>query len=339
MTRTEPTTVTELLARGLAAGEAASAVNADFRIYSLPPKRVNRLRILLGIADETRTTVVPRPFAHATPPAALHPGPGDGLEWFTFSALQHRAFRRSGQSEARTEAWTELAQLDPPIRSRIGTRIALTNLRNGLRPPQSGQDNPHYFDDIAMVRALAAVGEYAVDAASAVDAAVADAQITHSQDGLWCARATAVLFIALLDGAAPADAVARAVDSLPAGSWSRRVAETSLAVAAESRGALDRARRLSVEVGDWIYSYPIAAPETLGFLLAHIASASTADELLLGALAQPRNAAALPALAGAAAAVVFGTEWMPEALRWQPLVLTGLCIPNFAGRSVEDLLS
>lgn len=344
MTRTDPltntaaVTATDLLARGIAAGEYASAVNADFRIYSLPPKRVNRLRILSKLADDTRTTVVPRPFAHSAPPAALHPGPGDGLEWFTFSAVQHRKVRLSGDEGARTEAWTTLAHLNPPIRSRIGTRLALTNLRNGLEPPQSGHDNAHYFDDIAMIRSLAAVGEFAPDTEAAVEAAVADAEITHSLDGLWCARATARLFTALLEGAAPADAATLAAKSLPEETWSRRVAEASLAVAAQSRGALDRAQRLSVEVGDWIYSYPIAAPETLGFLLAHVSTAATADDLLLGALAQPRNAAALPALAGAAAAVIFGTEWMPEAVR-QPMVLTGLCIPEFAGRSVEDLLS
>ncbi|MCI0157096.1 ADP-ribosylglycohydrolase family protein [Leifsonia shinshuensis] len=330
--------MTVLLGQGIAAGESASALNADFRIYALPPKRVNRLRILSRLADETRTTVVPRPFAHATPPAALHPGPGDGLEWFTFSAVQHRRVRLSGDPRMRIEAWKTLAHLDPPIRSRIGTRLALTNLRNGAEPPQSGHDNAHYFDDIAMIRSLAAVGEYADDADAAIEAAVADAEITHSLDGLWCARATARLFSALRDGAAPLDAALLAAETLPEGTWSRRVAEASLAVAGGTQGALERARRLSVEVGDWIYSYPIAAPETLGFLLAHVSVASTPDDLLLGALAQPRNGASLPALAGAAAAIIFGTEWMPSAVR-EPMLLTGLCIPEFAGRAVQELLS
>lgn len=326
----------ETLVRGIAAGESASWMNADFRIYSLPAKRVNRLRILSTLADETRTTMVPRPFAHATPPAALHPGPGENLEWFAFSSAQHLAEASVGADPY--AGWIALANTVPQIRSRIGTRIALTNLRNGLRPPQSGHDNPHYFDDIAMSRSLAAVAVFLGDEQRVLAGATADAVVTHSLDGLWCARATALLFSRLIDGEAPADAARSAAASLPDQTWSRRMAETSLAVAAEGAGPLDRARRLSIGVGDWVYSYPITAPETLGFLLAHVSAARSADDLMLGALAQGRNAASLPALAGAATAVIFGTEWIPSDLTLDQLRLTGITIPDFAGQAVSAYL-
>ncbi|WP_223623273.1 ADP-ribosylglycohydrolase family protein [Microbacterium sp. EST19A] len=328
------TPLIELFTRGITAGEAGSPMNADFRVYALPPKRVNRVRILAKLGDDDRTTTVPRPFTHAAPPSVLHPGPGENLEWFAFSARQHA--RDLGLTE-----WRELAELeadpDSGLRVRIGTKLALQNLRKGAEPPQSGHDNAHYFDDIATVRALAAVAVHG--SAGAVDAAEADAAITHSLDGVWCARASAALFGALIDGASAADAVGLAVAQLPDDTWSRRMAESSLRVAAEAKGPMDRARRLSTQVGDFVYSYPIAAPETFGFLLAHVATAASADDLLLGALAQPRNAASLPALAGAAAAVLFGEDWIPEGLEADGIRLTGLGIPSLAGRTVAEVVA
>lgn len=327
------TALIDLLTRGIAAGEAASPMNADFRVYALPPKRVNRVRILAKLGDDDRTTTVPRPFTHAAPPSTLHPGPGESLEWFAFSARQQSC--DLGLTE-----WRALAALeeDPEggLRCRIGTKLALQNLRRGAEPPRSGHDNAHYFDDIATVRALAAVAVRGSD--EAVEAAAADASVTHALDGVWCARATAALFVALVGGADAEAAVQAALAELPEQTWSRRMAEAAIAVAADSRGPMDRARRLSTQVGDWIYSYPIAAPETFAFLLAHVANARDADDLLLGALAQPRNAAALPALAGAAAAVLFGESWIPEGLAAAELRLTGLGIPAFTGRTVREVV-
>lgn len=327
------TTLTETLVRGLAAGDASSAMNADFHIYSLPPKRVNRLRILSRYADETRTTNVPRPFAHANPPALLHPAAGEALEWFSFSLRQ---LQSSSDEKDRIAAWLELAEVDPPIRARIGTRAALLNLKRGLTPAQSGNDNPHYFDDLAMVRVLAAVAAFPQDPQTALGAATADAEFTTAADGLWCARATARLFSLLAEGDTPREAVASAIELLPDETWSRRIAESSLEAAAASNGPIERARRLSIDVGDWIYSYPTAAPETLGFLLAHVASARNADDLMLGALSQPRNGATLPALAGAAAAVMFGTDWIPADLTMASIRLSGIAIPHYRGQRVAN---
>ncbi|WP_260609578.1 ADP-ribosylglycohydrolase family protein, partial [Streptomyces sp. WAC 01325] len=40
-----------------------------------------------------------------------------------------------------------------PLRARISVRAGLGNLATGLRPPATGHDNPHYFDDAACIRA------------------------------------------------------------------------------------------------------------------------------------------------------------------------------------------
>lgn len=319
------------LAAGIIAGEAMSAMNADYRMYQLPPKRVTRVRTLGRLADDTRTTTVVRPFTHAAPPSVLQPGAGENIEWFAFSARQHARGNDLAQ-------WITLAETEPAVRARIGTKHALQNLANGALPPQSGHDNPHYFDDIAMTRALGAVAIVA-DADDARLAARDDASVTHSLDGVWCAEAVAVLASALVQGADRQTAVSLALDVLPTESWSRRMADAALAVAAESASVFDRARRLSIEVGDWIYSYPIAAPETLAFLLAHLSASVSADDMMAAVVAQPRNAATLPAVAGGIAALSFSTDWIPVELRGGDAPLTGLSIPEFAGRSVSEVVA
>lgn len=327
-------THTQAVAHGLTAGDAASAMNAEFQIYGVPARRLSRLRALSKLADDDNTTNIPRPFVHASPPALLHPAPGEATEWFAFALQQHTHL---ASREERLAGWQELARTEPGIRTRIGISAALSNLRRGLSAPQSGNDNPHYFDDLALPRAVAAaVVHSGVDPRDVVRN---DAEVTHGRDGVWCAESVALLFHHLLNGAPARTAVEEAKASLPEGSWSRRIIQDSLDVAATTDGAVQRSLALSTKVGDWIYSYPVAAPETVGFLFAHVSAAKSADDLLLGALAQPRNGAVLPALAGAAAAILFGTGWAPARLAPDVAVIKGLSLPSLQGKTLQTLLA
>jgi ADP-ribosylglycohydrolase len=322
-------------ALGLAAGDALSWTAPVHREYLLPARRMPRLRMLDTYADGLRSTTRPHPHVHSSPVRTLTPRPADDLEWFAFAALaQLRERREPGGLRA---AWRELADAAGELRARTGTFAALENLRSGLEPPQSGHDNAHYFDDIACVRAVAA-GLLASDAGEAARLAEADAEVTHSLDGVWCARATAVLVERLAGGAAVEDAIAAALEELPAGRWSRASADRALEIAAASSSALDLAMRLDTQLTDHIYSYAVSAPETLALLLAHLARSESATELMLGAFAHGRNADALPALAGAVAGARFGEEWVPEALRRQPVLLDGVCVPALAGSSLGEVI-
>lgn len=326
-----------LIASGLTAGEAASPSNAEYRVHALPPRRARRRHELAMLADDEGQTSAPRPFAHADSPARLHPGAGENVEWFVFSASMHKRAKEEGSSALLID-WTKLALAPSDTFARAGTKIALENLRRGKTPPAGGHDNPHYFDDIAMIRALGAVITYETDIDSLTRAIIEDSSFTHSLDGVWCATATGILFSSLIGGASVKDAIAVSLEQLPLTSWSRRVAEDALRVAGTSANVMERARLLSIEVGDWIYSYPIAAPETFAFLVAHLAHAQSASELILGAM-QGRNWASLPALAGAAAAVVYGDEWVPSDLDPSSIRLTGLSIPKYRDKTVAEAVA
>lgn len=280
--------------------------------------------------DRQRHAATPlAPYAHSSPPALLR-GAGECAEWFVFAVD-----RASCGDQELDDAWLTLAGEESGW-NRVGTRIALANIRRGLRPPQSGHDNPHYFDDLAMVRAAA----YAVavaDPEGAREIAAADAHVTHDLDGVWCADSMVVLIQQLRAGAAASQAVRAAADALPEGSWSRRLTESALEIASSSRGSVELAHRLTSELCDGIYSYPVAAPETLAVLLAQTVRATSAEELLLGTTASGRNGTVLAALAGVVATVRFGDAWIPRDIS-ADTVLDGIAIPRLAGVTAGDVL-
>lgn len=325
----------ELLARGTLAGDAMAWPNTGYRLRLLNPKRLARMEVLAEFGREHATTTPPIPYAHSSPVETLQPGVGEPTEWFAFAAGAFAECAASGDTAPLRVAW-EHAAWGGAVAVRVGTKVALRNIRNGLGAPQSGNDNPHYFDDLPMVRATAAAAVFG-EAESASAVVLEDAGYTGGKDGVWCAVATAALFGELLQGTQVDQAIARALVHLPEETWSRRLAKTALEVAAGARTCMELAYLLSTEVGDWIYSYTTVAPETFAFLIAHLSRARSADELLLGVLAQPRNAPTLPALAGAAAAVVFGADWIPEGLDLDRR-FGGVGVAGLKGRSIREFL-
>lgn len=315
--------------RGLVAAEILHPGNLDFRIHALPPKRFARMEVLHAFDREHGQTTPTRPYAHSSPPERLQ-GPGENAEWAAFGA----ALFAAGSEDRIEHGWIELAT-EGGGRQRPGTAIALGNMRRGLRPPQSGHDNPHYFDDLAMTRAVVATLQHDESTARALVAA--DAHATHDLDGAWAADAVVVLLHALLSGAAGADAARLACAALPDASWSRRLAEAALAAAGQATQPFELAVLLGREVCDWIYSYPVAAPETLAVLLAHVSVAQNAEALLAGTAASGRNGTTLAALSGAVSAALFGAAWIPSSIGLD-MPLAGIGVPRLAGTSLAEAI-
>jgi ADP-ribosylglycohydrolase len=326
---------------GLVAGDRMSWPSWWHRLGTLPPRREVRLAEAWQHGRDGYTTSLPTPYLQSSPPSLVDPaGPTDDTEWFTV-AVRHLAGQRLDGSPAGEPyaVWGELAErraADPAsVRGRVGTVIALDNLARGLHPPMSGNDNPHYFDDSASVRGIAAGLLRPGDPAAAAELAARDAEVTHALDGVWGARAIAALISALVSGADRAAAISAAAGELPAESWIAHVVAECLADARPGDAPLDLAARLERTVVDHVYSYANQAPETLGLLLAHLSVSADASALLLGALAHPRHADGLVPLAGAVAGAAFGdaasgTE-LPE--------LAGACIAGLAGTSLAVLVS
>lgn len=316
---------------GLAFADSLAGPSAYFRVASLAPKRTARLQGLEKFRTEHLQTNLPTPYTHAQAPHLLNPEPSVMSEWFTFSMQGFLS------QKPVLEHWQTVIDGESEIRTRGGTKIALKNLAIGMKPPFSGHDNPHYFDDLAMIRGLGAALIKGTDKARVLDSVQSDSQLTHSEDGVWCAVATAALLFDILSGVNTKQAIDSALHLLPIDSWARQRAQIALGLTQNCASLSDRVLTLENYFVDRIYAYGVSAPDTFGLLIAHLRSAESANELFASAYMHRRNQEALPALIGAFTSAAFGGKWLPSGYVDSDVKLAGISIPALRGISLIDL--
>ncbi|MDX3518216.1 ADP-ribosylglycohydrolase family protein [Streptomyces scabiei] len=354
----------EGLLLGLAAGDAAGWPAARHRAARMPEWTRRLTRELDTFAEQNATTTLPVPIALNQPPEPLRLGPSDDAEWAAFAA---EALLRAGDAaalgdlslERRTRASIDLswnavaseiaaaAERAPevesavlPLRARISVRAGLGNLATGLRPPATGHDNPHYFDDAACVRACVLAVAHPGDPRGAAELAEFDARYTQDGDGVHGARAMAAALALALVGANVDDCTAAALAELPAGTEIGRNARHALDLAHRHRreGTFALVPLLEHQIVDHVYSYGIAAAETVPVALA---LATTAEgriaEAVPAAACLSRVADSAPALAGALTGALGGGTSVPASWRDACRTLSGCALPRLTGTDLVHL--
>ncbi|UCM91736.1 ADP-ribosylglycohydrolase family protein [Streptomyces marincola] len=359
----------EGLLLGIAAGDAAGWPSGRHRAARLPDWTRRLTRELDTFAEQNATTTLPVPIALNQPPEPLRLGPSDDAEWAAFTARAVLSAAATGGSDLPADqrvrsalalAWTALADevaaaadradeiesAEIPLRARISVRAGLGNLAAGLRPPATGHDNPHYFDDAACVRAAVLAVVHPGDPGAAAELAEFDARYTQDGDGVHGARAMAAAVAAGLGGAPVDECVDAALRQLPEGSEIRRNALHAVglgraAVAARPGlpgNAFALVPVLEHEIVDHVYSYGIAAAETVPVALAvATAAAGAVTEAVPTAACLSRVADSAPALAGALTGVVGGADALPGTWRDACRTLAGCALPRLAGTDLVDL--
>ena len=317
---------------GLAFGDAMSFPASTHRLRLLNVKRSNRMIGLTQFAFDEKQNTYPTVYTHAQPIEFLAPRPTDDSEWLYFSADIHL----SGIDPI--DGWLKLASAGEDLRGRTGTLMALDNLKSGKMPPHSGHDNPHYFDDMAMVRSLAAALIFRGKGELVLEKTRQDAEVTHSEDGIYCALALATVASSLLADEAVEMAVAKALQQLPEGSWSDRVVADALKATAGAKSVTEVAYILEDVVIDRIYSYSISAPESLALILCFLKVSKSANDFLLAGTLNKRKLDSMPALLGAIAGLIHGDEWIPAGFIANGSDLDGVCIPSLKGKSLTKLV-
>lgn len=287
---------------------------------------------LTQFAFDEKQNTYPTVYTHAQSVEFLAPRPTDDSEWLYFSADIHL----SGLEPK--DGWLKLARAGEDLRGRTGTLMALDNLKSGKKPPHSGHDNPHYFDDMAMVRSLAAALIFRGKDELVLEKTRKDAEVTHSEDGIYCALALATVATALLADETAEAAVAKVLKQLPKGSWSKRVVEDALKATAGAKTVTEVAYILEDVVIDRIYSYSISAPESLALILSYLRVAKSANDFLLAGTLNKRKLDSMPALLGAIAGLINGDEWIPSGFVANGSDLDGVCIPSLKGKSLTKLV-
>ncbi|MFD8026294.1 ADP-ribosylglycohydrolase family protein [Streptomyces lavendulae] len=353
----------EGLLLGLAAGDAAGWPAARHRASRMPEWTRRLTRELDTFAEQNATTTLPVPIALNQPPEPLRLGPSDDAEWAAFAAesvltaagaLLSDLSRSRRMRAAIDLAWNALAsevaaaaERAPevesavlPMRARISVRAGLGNLAAGLRPPATGHDNPHYFDDAACVRACVLAVVHPGDPRAAADLAEFDARYTQDGDGVHGARAMAAALATALAGADTDTAVDAALEQLPAATEIGRNARhaVKLARADGGAGAFALVPLLEHQIVDHVYSYGIAAAETVPVALALATAArGRVSEAVPAAACLSRVADSAPALAGALTGALGGGDSLPAAWREACRTLSGCALPRLAGTDLVEL--
>ncbi|MFK0098380.1 ADP-ribosylglycohydrolase family protein [Streptomyces sp. NPDC091040] len=342
---------------GLAAGDAAGWPAARHRAARMPEWTRRLTRELDAFAEQNATTTLPVPIALNQPPEPLRLGPSDDAEWAAFAAATVLAAPGPGRVRAAVAgAWnalaaevaaaaaraTEVEAAVLPLRARISVRAGLGNLAAGLRPPATGHDNPHYFDDAACVRAAVLAVVHPGDPHAAAELAEFDARFTQDGDGVHGARAMAAASAEALGGADVDTAVDAALAQLPDGTEIARNAAHAVRIArefaGERAGAFALVPVLEHQIVDHVYSYGIAAAETVPVALA-LATASRGDiaQAVPAAACLSRVADSAPALAGALTGALGTIGSVPDGWRETCRTLAGCALPRFAGTDLVEL--
>jgi ADP-ribosylglycohydrolase len=355
----------EGLLLGLAAGDAAGWPAGRHRAARMPEWTRRLTRELDAFAEQNATTTLPVPIALTQPSEQLRLGPSDDAEWAVFAA---EALLRAGDDgvlgdlsrERRTRAaidltWNTLAgevaaaaerapEIESavlPLRARISVRAGPGNLATGLRPPATGHDNPHYFDDAACVRACVLATAHPGDPHRAAALAEFDARYTQDGDGVHGARAMAAALALALAGAEVGPCVTAALAELPEQTEIGRNARHALRLARDvqdTEGAFALVPLLEHQIVDHVYSYGVAAAETVPVALAlATAAGGRIAHALPAAACLSRVADSAPALAGALTGALGGAEAVPESWREACRTLSGCVLPHLTGTDLVEL--
>ncbi|MFI8068559.1 ADP-ribosylglycohydrolase family protein [Streptomyces sp. NPDC086033] len=347
---------------GLAAGDAAGWPAARHRAARMPDWTRRLTRELDTFAEQNATTTLPVPIALNQPPEPLRLGPSDDAEWATFTA---EALLRAGAGttlgdltgDRRTRAaidaaWNALAaevaaaahrapEIESavlPLRARISVRAGLGNLATGLRPPATGHDNPHYFDDAACIRACVLAVAHPGNPRLAADLAEFDARYTQDGDGVHGARAMAAAVSLALIGTPVEACVAAALTELPEETEIGRNTRHALHLARSADTAFALIPALEHEIVDHVYSYGIAAAETVPVALALAGAAQgRIAEAIPAAACLSRVADSAPALVGALTGALGGAGAIPATWRNTCRKLSGCALPRLTGTDLVEL--
>ncbi|MGW0608552.1 ADP-ribosylglycohydrolase family protein [Streptomyces sp. NPDC002640] len=349
---------------GLAAGDAAGWPAARHRAARMPEWTRRLTRELDAFAEQNATTTLPVPIALNQPPDPLRLGPSDDAEWAAWTA---QALLRAGDDALLADlardrriraavdlAWgavaeevAQAARAAPevesaavPLRARISVRAGLGNLATGLRPPATGHDNPHYFDDAACVRACVLAVAHPGDHRAAAELAEFDARYSQDGDGVHGARAMAAAVSLALAGAGVEECVEAALGELPGSSEAGRNARHALHLARENaaEGAFALVPLLEHQIVDHVYSYGIAAAETVPVALAlALASGGRIAEAVPAAACLSRVADSAPALTGALTGALGGLAAVPGPWRQACRSLSGCVLPRLSGTDLVEL--
>lgn len=324
---------------GLAIGDSLSWTSMFHRSVLLP-QWTRRIRREMDASSETKNIILtPMPFSLNQPAKFFNISPTDKTEWAAFSAEillknDFDAYKLSVLDE-----WIKLSNSQNPVRGGVSTQAALHNLRNGIQPPQSGKQNPHYFDDGAMARAVPIGIIYSGNPDKAAKLAYIDAVVTNSEDGVWAAQAIAAAISLVCFGANINEAINEAYKYLPETSWIRRTVDEAMSIVKNSDSVFSILPEIQNKIVNREYSYGNIAPETLAlsFIIAKLLG-DNFETAITTSLSFAKSGETLPAIVGALVGAMQLKSFAGDSWLGAIETLRGISVPGSGGKNYLKLV-
>jgi ADP-ribosylglycohydrolase len=313
---------------------------AIFHRSTLLPYWTRRIRREIEAESETSHVVsLSMPFSLNQPPESLSLSPTDDTEWAAFEMNILLGSKESSYLKTAMKDWHDLAQEERPVRGSVSIQSTLFNLRRGQEPPASGRDNPHHNDDGAMIRALVIGLACAGQPEKASETSALDSSITNAEDGIWCAKAIAVLASLSVEMLPTEKLIQRTIQELPNGTWSRHLSQLALEIVGTHDSFVSAYPSLSERIINKEYNYGCMAAENLALVLAilSLTERNTFQAISAGlsfGKVSDSVAPLIAAIVGAIDANAFAFE------EWKSIVQTlkGVCIPGLSGLNYLELV-
>lgn len=273
----------------------------------------------------------------------LTPGGSDDTEYALLTASALLKYGKTITADQFAQYWVDkvCSQTSSFAGAGFSEMNAIQNLRDGLRPPYSGQHNHAWSDGLAM--RVAPIGVVAHgDIALATKLAIADGEVSHAGEGIHSGVIIAVAIAAAMDGASNTKSFEVALASIPQDSWSYRLLEVAKRIVNENRAlpVHEIADRLLEKIAITEYFYADIAPEAVALAMAAVLYGDgDYAKTLLFAVNLGRDADTIAAMAGAVAGAISGYESIPD--NWKQAVTTvgGTCLEFAKGLNPYEIAS
>jgi ADP-ribosylglycohydrolase len=296
--------------------------------------------------DEQQVNKFPLPFSHSAPLAESTFSATDDAEQAALAAAvlvaatAHRETASSADPEASElfAAWQRivLPQRDTYWGS-VADRSAILNTMEGLKAPQTGTDNPHFYDDSSVARSVPVGVAYSGEPERAAEIARRLASITNDGVGIDVAAVFAAAVAMTTAGDSLRDAATAAVSAIEGESWLGRKYALAESILTDAGSLFDAVPQWNDEVANLEYNFGNVAAETVPLALIIAREARTLGEALGIANLIPKQADTMPAMVGALIGSAGGVEAVPRTWRDRVERLRGIGVRSVSGVLLRDM--
>ena len=324
---------------GLASGDAVGFPAMYHRQIAVPARR----RFLWSRGVESDAALVNKltlPYSASASLETMAFGATDDAEQAALAAQMLLCLGDDPTTDELFDAW--FRHVDPQhdvLWGSVADRSAIRNARAGLRAPETGNDNPHHYDDSSVARSVPVGIRWAGDPERAAAVARRMASITNADIGIDGAAAFAAAIATAVGGGDIGRAIDAARRQVGGDTWTARkwaLAETVVTAEGSLFAAIPRFHN---EVSNLEYGFGNVVAETLPLAFVIARESRTFAEALGLAAMVPKQADTMPAMVGALIGATAGVDAIPESWRTAIDELRGICVPSTRGFRLAEIAS